>query len=631
MSEIRVLPDQVANQIAAGEVIERPASVVKELVENSIDAGATRIEVEFRRGGTSFMRVEDNGRGMVRDDALLALERHATSKIRKAKDLDKLTTMGFRGEALPSIASVSRFQLQTRRGEEESGTEVVVDGGRILHVRDCGMPSGTRMTVSKLFNTVPARRKFLKSITTESAHIVHSVRLYALAHPEIGFTLVDDGRILFQSPACERLQDRISEIFGRQIATKLIEVDVEEDGMRLRGLIGKPTLSRASRHEMLFFVNHRPVENKTLSYAVVESYYGHIPKGRYPVAFLFLNIAPERVDVNIHPAKREIRFREETKARGFAVRTLLNALRGESEASPVIKPVPLKPPLSSSQVRDEQTRVKPQPQSSRPRLVRHDPETAGPVYSSAAASSSAPEGQHEAPAAKRTPRAQQASASPAATPPERTHPAPQPAKLGENWTYKGWAQGEFALFDTPSGIVLLNVKAAQQRIWYERLLVEFSGSKATQSQRMLLPQPVEFDPVSSALVEEHLGFFSRLGFDVAPFGRNFYRIEGTPTWLDEGKAEEFLKDIVALLRQGALSADKEDMAVELIAKRAALRVARLKEKPREEEIEPLLKQLFACEKPLTDPEGRPSLVELSVGELNRRFQRRDPSRQADLF
>ena len=617
MAKVRVLADQVANQIAAGEVIERPASVIKELVENSIDAGATRIEVEFRHGGTSLMRIEDNGSGMGRDDALLALERHATSKIRSAKDLDGLTTMGFRGEALPSIASVSRFQLQTREAEAEAGTEIVIDGGRMLHARDCGMPPGTRMTVSKLFNTVPARRKFLKSLTTEAAHIVHCVRLYALAHPEIGFTLIDDGRILFQSPACSRLEDRVGEIFGRQVAGNLIEIEAEEEGMKLSGLIGKPSLSRTSRHEMLFFVNRRPVENKTLSYALVESYYGHIPKGRYPVAFLFLDIAPDLVDVNVHPAKREIRFREEAKARGFAVRTLLQALRGEPEPEAQAQAVRTESVAPASSLL-----ANPPPMR---RLVATVPTPLPAVEP------------HEAVA--REVLAQQAVSKPRpveSAPVVARQAVPEPVsppvakRQGRNWDYLGWAQGEFAIFDTGSGVVLLHVKAAQQRIWYERLLGDF-GKRSAASQRLLLPRPLDFDPVSAALVEENLEFFGQFGFDIAPFGRNFFRVEGTPTWLEESKLEEFLREIVALLRQGSLSGDKRGAAAELLAKQGALRAARINAEPKEEELGPLLEQLFQCEKPLTDLEGRPTLIEISAGEIDKRFQRRNRTQPPELF
>jgi DNA mismatch repair protein MutL len=257
---------------------------------------------------------------MSRDDALLALERHATSKIREAADLDHVTTFGFRGEALPSIASVSRFVLQTRAAGAENGTEILVDGGKLAHVRDCGMPVGTRVVVSHLFNSVPARRKFLKSDATEAAHLAHHARLRALANPGVAFSLVEDGRMVFQSPVCPTLEERVAELFGRQIAADLIAVEAREGDLELAGLISRPGVARATRHEMITFVNRRPVDSRTLAYALLESYQAVIPKGRYPLAFVFLGIDPAAVDVNVHPAKREVRFRDEVRVRGFTIR-----------------------------------------------------------------------------------------------------------------------------------------------------------------------------------------------------------------------------------------------------------------------------------------------------------------------
>ena len=327
MAKVRILSDRVANQIAAGEVIERPAAVVKELLENALDAGATRVEVEFRHGGRSLMRIEDNGHGMSRDDALLALERHATSKIVEAADLDRLASYGFRGEALPSIASVSRFELQTREQGSDAGTEILVNGGKFVHVRDCGRPVGTRIEVTHLFNSVPARRKFLKTDQTEAAHIVQCVRLYALACPRTSFTLIEDGRTVFRSPECATLAERIAEIFGRQTADSLVPIDAAGEGMGLHGLIGRPGVGRSTRHEMIVFVNQRPVDSRTLNYALIESYHESLPKGRYPLAFVFFECDPASVDVNVHPAKREVRFRSEPQVRGFVIRAVLARLR----------------------------------------------------------------------------------------------------------------------------------------------------------------------------------------------------------------------------------------------------------------------------------------------------------------
>ena len=332
MPEIRILPDNVANQIAAGEVVERPMSVVKELLENAIDAGATRISIGFRNGGKSFMSVEDNGCGMTRDQALLALERHATSKIRAASDLDEIRSFGFRGEALPSIASVSSFLLRTRTRDAELGTEILVEGGKYRACRENGMPAGTRIEISRLFFNVPARLKFLKSENTEAAHITRCVRLYAVAHPEIAFTLWENDREIFRSPAGTDLRERVGAIWGRQLADDLRSLDAAESaGMRVSGLIGKPGVSRASRAEMVTVVNGRPVDNRTMAYSLVESFHTLIPRGRYPLAFLFLEIDPHAVDVNVHPAKREVRFRNESAVRNLIISAVLKTLGGNGE------------------------------------------------------------------------------------------------------------------------------------------------------------------------------------------------------------------------------------------------------------------------------------------------------------
>lgn len=618
MGKISVLSEQVANQIAAGEVIERPASIVKELVENSIDAGATAIEIEFKKGGSSYIRIEDNGWGMSPEDAALCFERHATSKIVAADDLNTLTSMGFRGEALPSIASVSRFQLQTRVVEAKAGTDILIDAGKVIHNRDCGMPTGTRMTVSQLFNSVPARRKFLKSVATESAHIIHHARLYALAHPEIAFTLIDDGRTLFRTPACGRLRDRIMEIFGKQIAGRLIEIDAEEKGMRMTGLIGEPGHSRSSRHEMLVFVNNRPVENRTLSYALIESYYGHIPKGRYPVAFLFLELPPSQVDVNVHPAKREVRFRNESSVRGFAVRSILEALRASLEASgaatvsraasppaakasppsaPILSIAPAKAPGPPVQTSRKVTPSAPETDSAGP------PET--PVEGGELLEKSL---------SQATDRETKSSDESSETSPPESVPEPSRS----DWRFIGWSQGEYALFDTDAGLVVLNCRAARKRVWYESLLEGYRNNRV-ESQKLLLPVPVEFDPVSSAILTDNAELLEAYGMEVALFGRNFFRIEAVPSWLPESEAESYLGDWLDLLRRGEISDKSAGATQTLLARRAADKIVLGAKPPSDSELMELVDRLFETRNPLADPDGRPTFFELSSSELKRRF------------
>jgi DNA mismatch repair protein MutL len=591
MAKVRILSDRVANQIAAGEVIERPAAVVKELVENALDAGATRIEVEFRHGGRSLMRIEDNGGGMSRDDALLALERHATSKIAEAGDLDRLASYGFRGEALPSIASVSRFELQTRESGQDVGSEILVNGGKFVHVRDCGRPVGTRIEVTHLFNSVPARRKFLKTDQTESAHIIQCVRLYALACPQVSFSLIEDGRVIFRSPECSTLAERVAEIFGRQTAGALVPIEAVEHGLRLHGLIGRPGVGRATRHEMIVFVNQRPVDSRTLNYALIESYHESLPKGRYPLAFVFFECDPAAVDVNVHPAKREVRFRSDPAVRSFVIRAVLSRLRelgGVTPAQPVSNGTYRKPELP--------TTVERVPVSLAGSTVRLEPKSSFP------------------------------SPAPAQTSGAPIPPAPRPIENQDSkiqnltWRFLGLAHGNFALFETAAGLVLLDRRAAHERVWFERLQAQFRAS-AVPSQRLLLPVPVELDPIATALLLDRLELLQGCGLEVAEFGRNFFRIEALPPWMEPGDAEPFLRDLLGLLREGRLQDKSIDVAREEIARLAATKAVRLPEVTGENELRALTAQLFATQHPLTSPAGRPTFIELNHGELARRFQK----------
>ena len=597
MAKVRILPDRVANQIAAGEVIERPAAVVKELVENALDAGATRIEVEFRHGGRSLMRIEDNGSGMTRDDALLALERHATSKIAEAADLDRLHTFGFRGEALPSIASVSRFELQTRVADSDVGTEILINGGKFVHVRDCGRPVGTRMEVTHLFNSVPARRKFLKTDATEAAHIVHCVRLYALASPQVAFTLIEDGRVIFRSPECSTLAERVTEIFGQQIADSLIAIESVEPGLKLSGLIGRPGVGRATRHEMIVFVNGRPVDSRTLNYALIESYHESLPKGRYPLAFVFFECDPAAVDVNVHPAKREVRFRSEPQVRGFVIRSVLQRLR--ELGAPVV------PVVEAKAIRPGEAVT--MPAGLAPLVVP------APVPRFFAATIPAP--------------IRAAIAVPVAT------ASPQPPVASElsdrdarheismsSWRFIGLAHGSYALFETSAGLVLLDRRAAHERIWFDRLVAQFA-SGSVPSQRLLLPIPLELDPIAAALLIDRTKFLCGHGFEIGEFGRNFFRIEAVPTWMEPADAEPFVRDVLGALREGRLPEGNLALAREELARISAAKAIRLPAAPAEAALRALVAELFATRTPLTSPSGRPTFIELNHGELARRFQK----------
>ena len=606
MAKVRILTDRVANQIAAGEVIERPAAVIKELVENALDAGATRIEVEFRHGGRSLMRVEDNGCGMSRDDALLALERHATSKIVDAADLDRLMSYGFRGEALPSIASVSRFDLQTREADSDVGTEILVNGGKFVHVRDCGRPVGTRIEVTHLFNSVPARRKFLKTDQTEAAHIVHCVRLYALACPRTAFTLIEDGRVIFRSPECRTLEERIAEIFGRQIAEALVPIACEEPSLRLSGLIGRPGVGRATRHEMIVFVNARPVDSRTLNYALLESYNESLPKGRYPLAFVFFECDPAAVDVNVHPAKREVRFRSEPQVRGFVIRAVLQRLRelGRPEGE---NGMPARPAIPESGYR------KPDSQTFSP----------SPVASVAGNGTTFPPAIHRADLTRlhaAPPPAAVASSFPVSGLRNPQSPIPAQPAAAPPWRFVGLAHGNYALFETLAGLVLLDRRAAHERVWFERLREQFRAG-AVPSQRLLLPVPVELDSIAAALLLDRLKFLHAHGFEIGEFGRNFFRVEAVPAWMEPADVEPFLRDLLGAFRDGTIPDHNTELARDELARLAAAKAVRLPDAAGEAELRTLIAQLFGTRTPLTNPAGRPTYIELNHGELARRFQK----------
>jgi DNA mismatch repair protein MutL len=580
MAKVRILPERVANQIAAGEVIERPAAVVKELTENALDAGATRVVVEFAHAGRSLIRVADNGHGMSAQDARTALERHATSKIAISSDLDRLSTFGFRGEALPSIASVSRFTLQSRESGQESGTEIVVNAGRVVHQKDCGRPVGTRIDVEHLFEPVPARRKFLKSDRTESGHIINCVRLYALACPATSFALYEDGREVFKSPECTSLADRVSEIFGRQAAEGLLEIDYRENGLRLKGLVGRPGTGRATRHDMVAFVNSRPVDSRTVNGALMESYRESLPQGRYPVAFVFLECGPAEVDVNVHPAKREVRFRSEAMVRGFIIRAVISRLREfaaqsapaarePQPAAPLGLPAPLPSPFHGWAGEAAQQAVAPVPAYA----ADHGPASLG---------------------------------------------APREAAL--HWRFVGTAHGNYALFETPHGLVLLDRRAAHERVWYERLRAQFTAG-GVPVQRLLLAIPVELNAVASAVLTDNLAFIRGHGLEISEFGRNFFRVESLPAWMEPGDAEGFIHDLVGAIREGRVPVSDIDLARDELARLAATKAVRLPQKTGEPETLFLLRELFATSSPVSSPGGRPTFVELNHGELARRFQK----------
>ena len=614
MPEIRILADQVANQIAAGEVVERPVAVLKELVENSIDAGASKIEIEFRNGGKSYLRVEDDGLGMTQDQALLSLERHATSKIRKASDLNQVGTFGFRGEALPSIASVSRFVLRTRSKKGSDGTEIFVNGGKLVHCKECGMPRGTRVEVSHLFNSVPGRRKFLKTEVTEATHLVHMAKLYALSHPSITFTLLESGRTLFRSPACEVAADRVREIFGTGLSESLVPFQAEDGEFVMHGLLGKPGQSRSTRKEMIFFVNRRPVDSKTLSYAVLEAFHTFVPKGRHPLAILFLEVDPASVDVNVHPSKREIRFRNEPQVRSFILNKILEHNR--FTASPSAKPVQ---EAIQNGVDDDKTKVLPQID---PRAL----ELYG-IKETTQVSENLHEGSNSIKKPSDEKQAFGGDIEPSQTV-ARTGKEIINRKLvgnrqepGAEWQFLDRSHGDLAIFSTPQGVVALHARAAYERIRFEQLEDSLRGTDACVSQSLLLAEPLELDGIDSTNLRESLPKLRKLGFLLEEFGRNFYRLEGCPHWLPPEDAANYLRDFLEVAREHG-----GDLRVESFIREALERQVNYSHETKvsfsDAEMIKLASQLLGCRNPFVCPRGRPVYFEIPIRDFETRFKRK---------
>jgi DNA mismatch repair protein MutL len=452
------------------------------------------------------------------------------------------------------------------------------------------------------------------------------VRLYALAFPKVAFTLIEDGRVIFRSPECADLLGRVAEIFGRQLAGELMPIDVAENGMRLSGLIGRPGTGRSTRHEMITFINQRPVDTKAVNYALIESYHESMPKGRYPLAFVFFEIDPAAVDVNVHPSKREVRFRSETAVRGFIIRAVLAQLRDWADSSVQVTASPT--PSATIPVAATRPPIAPQTTPAALPASLRALTTPGPLLHippHPVGTTSGPQAGVNAPSLRPNIDAMRPSAAPVAS---GASPVANVGSAGaaaeptavRGWRYLGVAHGTYALFETRAGLVLLDRRAAHERIWFERLQGQFRDG-AVPSQRLLLPVPLELDPIASALLLDRLEFLNGHGFAVAEFGRNFFRIEGLPAWMEPGDAEPFVRELLGALRDGRLQESKIDVARDQLARLAAARAVRLSEAVSEAAMLALVGQLFACRAPLTSPGGTPTHIELSQGDLARRFQR----------
>jgi len=586
VNRIRLLSEQVANQIAAGEVVERPASVVKELVENSLDAESRRITVAVKNGGRTAIVVTDDGYGMSRDDALLALERHATSKISRAEDLQRISTLGFRGEAIPSIAAVSRFTLTTRERGALSGTQIEVSGGKILSVKDVGAAEGTVVEVRNLFFNLPARRKFLRAPATETAHIEHMVTLCALAHSDVAFRLTVDGRDVFDLAPASELLIRLRELYGQQFCEQLLPVrnagiaSAPPPEVRISGFLGRPGVSRADRSQQYVFVNGRPIESKTVNYALREGYHTALMRGQFPVTFLFIEIDPALVDVNIHPTKREVRFRDEVAVRQAVTDAVRAALEPKGAA---VRPLP----VSSVE-------------AAAPAVLPISVESAVPTV----------------PPIPVPP-------TPAAGDSGHYNSLPMTEVQTEEgvWRIIGVLGELYVLIESPEGLVLLDQHAAHERVLFEKMLKELAEGNAP-SQKLLLPQTLELDARDAAFLRANLATLHKLGVGVSEFGERTFLIDAVPPYFEMSNLLQSFRDIVDELRQTGEQLHARRLGEDRIATTVCRHAVKARDPLHGDELRALLQQLHRCDLPYTCPHGRPTMIQFSYAELEKKFRRK---------
>ena len=578
---VRVLPLHVANKIAAGEVVERPASVVKELVENSIDAGAANIRVAITQGGRKLVSVQDDGCGMSRDDAVLSLERQATSKILDVGDIEEIDTLGFRGEAIPSIASVSRFSITTRRHDSDEGTLVVVNAGSLAEVSAAGCPPGTLVEVRDLFCNVPARRKFLRSFPTEEGHVKNVFTVHALAHPAIGFTLTVDGREIYRLAPAATLADRLLDVFGPDFTEKLLPLgtDPRKTAVRVTGYIERPNLSAPTRREQYVFVNGRPASAPSIAYAVREAYPRHQGDAK-PALFLFIDLPPSQVDVNVHPTKREVRFRDNVAVK----RAICDAIE---HAINIPRPVD-----ATSDIRHRTTETL--PQSVTPPLPH-----------------------------SHTPTLSQSSTPPAPAPVEVELPIAADDDGAKPWKWFRFlaaTESGYIIIETDSGLVTVNPHAARERIAFERLTDAARGGCAALSQQLLIPDAVRLSPIEAARVAAALPDIRAMGFRIEEFGRDTFKVDAVPQILGGMSPADVLSTIARDLAEGGTRRG-ERWREEVVAKSIARSFAGMSVAVDEKGATKLVEELAACRMPYVCPRGKLTMFFTSTRELDRKFSK----------
>jgi DNA mismatch repair protein MutL len=680
MGRIRVLSDQVANQIAAGEVVDRPASVVKELLENALDAGANRIRVEVEAGGRKLIRIADDGHGMNRDDALLAFERHATSKLRNADELLSIATLGFRGEALPSIASVARVAMETASEDEETGTRLEIAGGKILHVEDAAVPRGTTISVSDLFFNTPARRKFLRAESTELSHVTALVTHYALAHPEKHFELLSASHTLVSAPPVSRSSERIYQIFGKDTLEQLLPVAAESrlehaglpepppwkrdpnepkdaPGMlRMTGFYSKPELQKLNRNSIYIFVNKRLIRDRLLLHAIAEAYRNIIPPTSSPVVLLFLEMPPEEVDVNVHPAKTEVRFRQQSLVHDFVRDSIRNALiaarpvagfRGALESSPAATPSlipvpgsrlpgsPDQPPLESDDAGQfagndaEAFTLMPRPISPVPGklpfgeggIAEHLEQQA--LRQVAAALMEPPVGEgHDECSLEYSADSRAATQEGTA----RVEAEQAAANLNHLGSLRplGQLRESFILATGEDGLWIIDQHVAHERVLFEKILRERQVEQV-QRQRLLMPLLVELKPWHMVVFAQIADELERNGFEVEPFGPQTLAVKAAPVGLEGAALERMLNQVIEQSSEAppeaALNEDLTALRSRIAASIACHSAIKINTPLDPKRMEWLLLELAKTEHPTSCPHGRPIALLYSWKDIQRAFHR----------
>ena len=635
MSVIRVLSENISNRIAAGEVIERPASVVKELVENAIDAGAMSIIVEIEKAGRKLIAVTDNGCGMDQDDAMMCLEPHATSKIKSPEDIDKIMTLGFRGEAIPSIASISRFSLTTRPHQSLEGFEVNVRGGKMLVAEPAGCAPGTRIEVRDLFFNVPARKKFMRADATEERHIQEIMYMLSLPYPNIAFELIMDGRKIFSSPAHDSLMPRIKNFFGKNYADHMLEVGYSDEDISVKGFVARHGLTRTTRREQRTFFNGRPVEAPAAYRGIRDGFGTLLEKGRFPPCILFVSVDPYTIDINVHPAKREVRLKNEFKVSRVISEAIKIALRQAPAPSMTLdSKIPLRSLLNGMQVdystpKAEQVDLgfEQSPSQSSNQNDSSWIDVSEDVEIDAMLAKPEPVKAHKDNKEKSKIEHEYIAERPlendiqpcTQAPVIKTHNDDSLCLPGSGKIeIVGFIDKTYILGVCADGMVVIDQHAAHERVMYERLLN--AARQEIASQRLLLPIAIELSRSEAAYINKHSDKFLKLGFEVDELSSNTVMLNAIPASLSQENAGGMLKDMLSQLIEEGKASNKLDL--EALAMASCKAAVKAHDNLTVNEARSLFKQMAECELPFSCPHGRPTIINISLKELEKRFGRR---------